>query len=255
MAWIGTAMYVAFAAGAPIGAALYARFGFAAIALATTLLPLVALILAIPIRPVNPPAKSRPAFTQVIGAVWLPGIGLAFSSVGFGATITFVGLLFVNRGWSGGWQAFTGFSGAFVIARLVWGHLPDRHGGARVASICLVVEAAGQALIWFAPSPSLALCGAVLTGLGYALVYPGFGVVAVRSAPPQSRALAMGAYTAFLDLALGLASPALGLLAGREGIAAVFLIRAASVMCATLVTLPMMATYSHPQRDDDGARS
>jgi MFS family permease len=39
MAWVGTAMYAAFAVGAPAGTALYAGHGFAAIALATTLIP------------------------------------------------------------------------------------------------------------------------------------------------------------------------------------------------------------------------
>src|SRR5437870_5351043 len=48
--------------------------------------------------------------------------------------------------------------------------------------------------------------GAALTGFGYSLVYPGFGVKAVRRVPPQSRGLAMGAYTVFLDVGLGSAS-------------------------------------------------
>jgi hypothetical protein len=39
-------------------------------------------------------------------------------------------------------------------------------------------------------------------------VYPGFGVEAVRRASPESRGLAMKAYTASLAMALGLASPA-----------------------------------------------
>jgi hypothetical protein len=47
---------------------------------------------------------------------------------------------------------------------------------------------------------ALALAGAVLTGFGYSLVYASFGVEAIRRAPPQSQGLAMGAYTAFLDL-------------------------------------------------------
>ena len=42
IAWIGTALYAAFAVGAPAGGALYARYGFMAIAIATTLVPLVA---------------------------------------------------------------------------------------------------------------------------------------------------------------------------------------------------------------------
>ena len=82
----------------------------------------------------------------------------------------------------------------------------------------MFVEAAGLALIWFASKAVLAAAGAALTGFGYSLVYPGLGVEAVRRAPPQSRGLAMGAYTVFLDVALGFGSPALGLIAGWTGL-------------------------------------
>jgi hypothetical protein len=61
--------------------------------------------------------------------------------------------------------------------------------------------------------PRWRFVGLTLTGLGYSLVHPGFGVEALHRAPAHSRSLAMGAYTAFLDLSLGLASPALGLVA------------------------------------------
>ncbi|WP_199243105.1 MFS transporter [Vitiosangium sp. GDMCC 1.1324] len=99
MAWVGTAMYVAFAVGAPVGTALYASQGFAAIAYATTLIPLVTLLLVVPLRPVAPSPHARPSFTRVVGAVWVPGLGLALSSVGFGAITTFIVLLFAQHGW------------------------------------------------------------------------------------------------------------------------------------------------------------
>jgi len=72
------------------------------------------------------------------------------------------------------------------------GHLPDRIGGAVVALVRVLIEVAGQALIWLAPWTALALVGAALTCCGYPLVYPGFGVVAVRRAPPESRGLRGG---------------------------------------------------------------
>ena len=50
LAWVGSAMFAAFAAGAPVGAALYAHYGFSGIALATTLLPLATLALVAPLR-------------------------------------------------------------------------------------------------------------------------------------------------------------------------------------------------------------
>ena len=236
MAWVGTAMYVAFAVGAPAGSALYAVYGFTAVALATTLIPLATLLLVLPRRVAAPAAHGRrPSFASVVGAVWAPGVGLAFSSVGFGAVTTFVVLLFAQRGWGLAWLALTVFATAFVVARLLFSHLADRVGGARVALVSALIEAAGLALIWLAPWGALALCGAAVAGFGYSLVYPGFGVEAVRRAPAESRGLAMGAYTAFLDLALGLANPALGLVAGGAGLGTVFLASALVVLCSAAV--------------------
>jgi len=239
LAWMGTAMYAAFALGAPVGTVLYTGYGFAAIALATTLVPLATLLLVGPMRRVAPTARIRPAFTKVIAAVWVPGLGLALSSIGFGAITAFVALLFAARGWTV-WPAFTAFAVSFILARVFFGHLADRVGGAKVALICVLIEAAGQALIWLAPWSAMALIGAALTGFGYSLVYPGFGVEAVRRAPPQNRGLAMGAYTAFLDVTLALASPALGLIAGAAGLGAVFLASTLSVLCAAAIAMRLL---------------
>jgi MFS family permease len=240
MAQIGTAMYLAFAVGAPAGSVLYAGYGFAAIALATTLIPVVTLLLVAPLRGVVPTPRARASFTRVISVVWVPGLGLAFSSVGFGAITTFIVLLFAQRGWGQAWLALTVLSVAFSAGRLVFGHLPDRIGGAKVALVCVLIEAAGQALIWLAPWSAAALVGAALTGLGYSLVYPGFGVEAVRLAPPQSRGLAIGAYTACLDLALGLANPALGVVAHKSGLSAVFLVSTLVVLCAAAIGVRLL---------------
>ena len=165
---------------------------------------------------------------KVIGAVWVPGIGMALSSVGFGAITTFIGLRFVERGWTPVWLAFSAFAGAFVVARVVCGHLPDKFGGAKVALVSVLIEAVGQVLIWLATGPAMALAGAVLTGIGWSLVYPSFGIEAVRRVPPERRSLAMGAYTAFLDLAIGLTSPVLGVVAGGARLGTVFLVSALS---------------------------
>ena len=173
----------------------------------------------------------------MIAAVWLPGVGSALSSVGFGAITAFVSLLFVAHGWSPGWAPFTAFAIAFMAARLSFGHLADKIGGATVALVCVLIEATGQALIWLAPFATLALVGAALTGFGYSLVYPGFGVEAVRRAPPESRGLAMGAYSAFLDLTLGLASPALGLIGAATGLNALFLASTLAVLSAAAVAM------------------
>jgi MFS family permease len=243
IAWVGSAMFAAFAIGAPVGSALYAAYGFAAIALATAAAPLVTLLLVARLPAISSMQHARSSFAEVIGAVWVPGFGSALGSVGFGAVTTFVALLFANRGWSNGWLAYTSYALAFILARIFFSHLADAIGGAKVALVFALVEAAGQTLIWLAVRPEMALAGAALTGFGFSLVYPGFGVEAVRRVPAQSRGLAMGAYTAFLDLAQGIASPALGLIASGATLNVVFLVSAATVLCAALVASWLM---THP---------
>src|SRR5690349_22815877 len=194
---------------------------------------------------VPPQRGARPALLKVARVVWRPGFGSALSSIGFGTMIAFSSLLSAERQWNPVWLLFSAFAASLVAARLFLGHVPDKLGGAKVALVSVVVEATGLALIWLAPTQVVAAVGASLTGLGFALVYPGLGVEAVRRAPPQSRGLAMGAYTAFLDIALGFGSPALGLVAGRAGLGSVFLTAALLVLGAMIIALRLLKQPSN----------
>jgi MFS family permease len=254
IAWMGMAMFAAFAVGAALGTSLYGigahvHYGlgfssFLAVALATTIVPLATLLLVAPLSPVLPiPRATRPALIRIVRAVWMPGVGSALSSIGFGAVLAFSALIAHERAWEPVWLPFGAFAATLVAARALLGHLPDKFGGARVALVSVVIEAVGLALVWFASEPLIAAIGALLTGFGYALVYPGFGVEAVRRAPDESRGLAMGAYTVFLDVALGFGTPILGLIGGRTGLGGVFLSSAlivltGSVFAASLISPP-----------------
>ena len=108
--------------------------------------------------------------------------------------------------------------------------------GYRVAFWSLVVEVVGQAMIWGAPYEIVALAGALVTGLGCALVFPALGVEALKRVLPANRGSAMGAFVAFLDIAYGISGPAAGVIAGEFSYAAVYLFGAASaVLGAALV--------------------
>ncbi|HZT24361.1 MAG TPA: arabinose transporter [Pseudolabrys sp.] len=234
IAWVGTAMFAALALGAPLGTSLYEAKGFVAVAVATAVIPFLTLLFLLRLTAVAPSQTApKPEFRSVAKAVWVPGIGAALSSIGFGAILAFGSLLFAQRGWTPVWIAFTAYAAALVAARLGLGHLPDRLGGARVALVSALIETAGLALIWLAPGGLVAAIGAALTGFGYALVYPALGVEAVRRAPPQSRGLVMGIYTAFLDVALGFGTPALGLIAGLAGLGNVFFVSTLLVLITT----------------------
>lgn len=193
IAWVGTAMFAALAFSGPFGTLLYAAHGFAAIGVMTTVLPLLVLLLLIRApTPARLPEQTTSSFRSVIGAVWLPGLGAALSSIGYCAILAFSSLLYADHDWQPVWLAFTAFGVALIVARTVFGHWPDKFGGGRIALMFVLVQSAGLILMGFARNSMMASAGAALAGLGYSLVYPGLGVEAVRGASPESRGLAMG---------------------------------------------------------------
>lgn len=122
-------------------------------------------------------------------------------------------------------------------------------GGARVALWSLAIECVGQALLWLAPSPVVAVAGAALTGWGFSLVFPSFGIQAMQQVPPASRGSALGAYVAFFDIGVGVSGPLTGWIAGSFGYSSVFiagtLATAAAIGIAWLAVRPEI-TAAHP---------
>ncbi|MBZ0232654.1 MAG: arabinose transporter [Deltaproteobacteria bacterium] len=222
MTWVGIAMYGALAVGAPLGSALDARVGFVGMAIATAIAPLSGIGAALLVRPVPPIGGARLPFHRVASLIWLPGAALSLCALGFGAIAAFATLLFREHGWPHAALVMTAFGAAFVLARLVFGGLPDRIGGARVALASTAVATMGQLGLWFATSGTMAVAAAALTGLGFSLAFPSFGVEAIRRVPPQNRGVALGAYTASFDVTMGVGVPLLGILVGAFGNRAAF---------------------------------
>lgn len=240
MAWTGIAIYSAYAAGAPAGVAIYGEYGFLGVAIAILAIPIVAAGVVMGVRPIAPPSVRRAPFYKVLGVVWLPGVGMALSTAGFAAIAAFIALLFAAEDWGNASLAFTAFGSAFVGARLFFSHLPDKLGGAKVACVALLIESAGQLLIWDAATPFAAYVGAAFTGFGYSLAFPSFGVEAVKRAPAQSRGVAMGAYVAFFDLSMGVTGPAAGVIATVSGVSSVYLAGAIAVFCGLAAALLLL---------------
>jgi MFS family permease len=240
MAWQGIAMYGALGAGGPVGIAALHAGGFVAVSAVAIVVPLLALAVALPLAaaPVAPPSQGRRvSFVGVLGMIWIPGATLSLGTVAVGALTAFVALDFAANGWAGAGEAFAAFGVGFILVRLFLAHLPDRLGGRRVASVSLVIEAAGQAVLWAAPDETTALAGAFLTGIGFSLVFPSMGVEAMRRAPPEARGLAVGGFVAFFDIAIGLAGPACGVVAALAGYPAVFLAGAVCALAAAAMAV------------------
>jgi len=240
IAWVGMAMFAAMAAGAPIGSYLYARTAFLGIAVVTVLLPIMSLLVIARLHPLEPRVASPRKISSVLGTVLLPGLGFAMSGITFGSITGFVTLYFATRGWPHGAVAFTIFALALIAARVVAGQLPDRFGGARVAIVCLAVQSAGLATLGFATSELAAMIGAGVAGAGFSLVFPSLSLEVVKRAPPENRGLAMGTYNAFLDLTLGIGSPALGWLASHAGLGSVFVASAIAAILAIPIAIALL---------------
>lgn len=232
ISWNGIVTYGAMAVGAPLGVMIYRQGGLALLAAVIMGVALLAIVLALPRRPVTA-SKSKPMpFRAVLGRVAPYGLALGLASTGFGVIATFITLFYDARGWEGAAFTLTLFSAAFIGARLLFPNGINRLGGLNVAIICFAVECVGLVLVGMAWLPWVAKLGAFLAGAGFSLVFPALGVVAVKAVPAQNQGSALATYTVFMDLSLGVTGPLAGLVMAWAGIAFIYLGAAGMVLLA-----------------------
>lgn len=263
----GLAIWGGLTIGAVLGQAVYELGGFDAVWAFAALSPLAGLLLArlvpegVPhAQPVDeevadaelgvstldatrvtavgpPPAAGRLARWIPREAV-RPGLALAMANVGFGTISGFVVLLLDRRGIEQGATAFTVFAASVVVTRLALGHLPDRLGARRTALGAGIVQAAGLAAIGAAPTLATALLACALMGTGMSLLFPSLALLVVGRVDETRRGAAMGAFTAFFDIGVGLGAPFAGLVAslgGGENYALAFYVSAAVCLAGALL--------------------
>ncbi len=235
MSWVGVAIYVALGLGAPAGLALQAWSGFAGVGVLTFLMPMAAWCVVLYLPRVAAAGGQRVPFHRVLGLIWRPGLVLALATVPYATLASFITLDFAAHGWPGAGNALLGFALAYVLVRLVGSGLPDRFGAKAIAVGSLGLEAAGQVVVWLAHVPAMAVLGAILTGLGFSLVFPAMGVIAAKSVPPDQRGRAVGNFIAFADIALGVTGPVIGIATQVWPIPVAFLVGAMATGAALWV--------------------
>lgn len=236
MTWNGIAMYAGIAVGAPAAIWMKGAFGISSVFAMLLLLAVVSWLSTIRLPGLAVDASHvRTPFYKVIGLIAKQGLGLAFSSIGFGCLSSFISLLFAAKNWGNPSIAFMIFGMSYILTRVFFSSFPDRFGGYKVAIVSLLIEAAGQLLIFFSLTETMALAGAALTGVGFSLIFPALGVLAIKKVAPQMRGTALAGYAAFFDLSLALAGPVAGLVAGWFSYQAIYLFGALSCLLALIV--------------------
>lgn len=113
-------------------------------------------------------------------------------------------------------------------------------GARKTTLIFLIVQMTGLSAMIQGRVRALALAGSFLAGIGYAFIYPALGREAVRSVAPERVGRALGNYSAFFDLSMGVSGLVLEQVADLIGLWAVFGVAiVTSALAASLVaTLP-----------------
>lgn len=236
MTWNGIAMYAGIAIGAPMAIWMKSTFGISSVFFTLIILSVISWLstIQLPALPVDA-SHVRTPFYKVIGLIAGQGLGLAFSSIGFACISSFISLLFAAKNWGNPSMAFMIFGMSYILTRVFFASLPDRFGGYKVALVSLLIEAAGQLLICLSLTETMALVGCALTGVGFSLIFPALGVLAIKKVAPQMRGTALAGYAAFFDLSLALAGPIAGLIAGWFSYQAIYLFGTISCLLSLFI--------------------
>ncbi|MBA3808152.1 MAG: MFS transporter [Solirubrobacterales bacterium] len=234
----GLAVWGGLSLGPVAGELLRSSSGYDAVWALTALAPLAGAALASrlpePARALRPQAGGarRALFPRPARR---PGAALALANVGYAALAGFVVLHLHARHIGGGASVFTVFALAVFASRLVLSRVPDRAGARPTATAAALLEALGLGVIASAHSLPVALAGALVVGVGFSMLFPSLALMVVGEVGEDTRGTALGAFTMFFDIGVGLGAPLAGATAALAGYPAVFYLAAAAALGTALL--------------------
>ncbi len=218
----GLTIWTALTVGPLIGEGLRQAAGYGAVWAFAAAAPLAgaAVARALPDSPPTPAPETRGAW--IAREAVRPGVSLSLAAFGQAAFAGFIVLHLERRGIGHGVAVFTAFGAAVVGARVIAGRLPDVVGPRKSAVGAALCEACGLAIIGLAHGLPVAIAGAVVMGFGFSVLFPSLALIVVNAAGDARRGAALGTFTAFFDIGMGLGGLVAGLIAALAGYPEVF---------------------------------
>lgn len=222
----GVACYSALALGASLGVTIVKHFDFYGLGALIFILGILGYLFARGKDNIScqktEGEDERISFWKVLAKVAPYGFGLALGGLGFATISTFITLYYDYHHWQNGALCLSVFGILFVVSRLMFSHAINKYGGLNVAIVSLAVETLGLTIICLATHPYLALIGAGITGLGFSLIFPALGVMAMKTVPSSNQGSALAGYGLFIDISLGITGPLIGGVADSFGLNYIF---------------------------------
>jgi MFS family permease len=243
----GLAIWGGLSLGPPIGELILHATSFDGVWAFAAGAPLLGALIALRIPESYEPrplADRRRGRALIAREALRPGLGLSLGIVGYATVAAFIVLHLDQRGIGHGAAVFTAFAASVVAMRVLGGWLPDRYGSVPCAIGAACSEAGGLVAIAFSQSLAAALFGAVAMGAGFSLLFPALALVVINRVPEERRGAAMGTFTAFFDLGVGIGSPIAGAAAALGGYEAAFLVAAGFALGTVLVALSLRTTLA-----------
>jgi predicted MFS family arabinose efflux permease len=129
--------------------------------------------------------------------------------------------------------------------RILGGAIPDRFGGGRSAAAAGLLQALGLFVLAATQSLAVALLGAAAMGAGFALLFPSLALLVINEVPDERRGAAMGTFTAFFDVGVGIGAPLAGIAAAIGGYGLAFAL-AGCIGLGTVLLAMRISRAPHP---------
>ncbi|KKM10412.1 hypothetical protein SY88_13815 [Clostridiales bacterium PH28_bin88] len=172
-------------------------------------------------------------------ALWPIFFGIALTSAGYGALLTFA-VLYISKVTQAANPGiyFTYFSIAGIFATLAAGYLSDRFGRPVVVWPAVMLLGIGGALLFYLPrAPVIFILSSVMAGSGFSGGIAALSAWLVDATDKRIRGTVLAMQESTIDFAIGLSSFVFGAAAGWIGMPVSYLVMGLIVFCAALALL------------------